>query len=85
MMFFVLMFFCVGLFFGNINALAMQPLGKIAGMGVAVVGFIVTLLQFMLGTLIGQLYNGTIIPLIGSFAICSFLSIWSLKLIRKWE
>jgi DHA1 family bicyclomycin/chloramphenicol resistance-like MFS transporter len=85
MIFLIFMFFCVGLFFGNINALAMQPLGKIAGMGVAVVGFIVTLLQFLLGTLIGQLYNGTIIPLIGSFAVCSFLSIWSLKLIRKWE
>ena len=28
-------FFCVGLLFGNLNALAMEPLGKMAGLGAA--------------------------------------------------
>ena len=31
-------FFGIGLLFGNLNALAMQPLGRIAGTGAAVVG-----------------------------------------------
>ena len=31
-------FFCVGILFGNLNVLAMEPLGHIAGVGVAVVG-----------------------------------------------
>src|SRR4029434_1277649 len=31
-------FFGIGLLFGNLNALAMQPLGHIAGTGAAVVG-----------------------------------------------
>lgn len=57
-------FFCIGILFGNLNALAMQPLGRLAGLGSAIVGSFSTLIQLALGTLIGQNYNGTIFPLI---------------------
>ena len=57
-------FFCTGILFGNINALAMQPLGHMAGLGAAVVGSLSTLISMMLGTFIGQNYNGTILPLV---------------------
>ena len=36
-------FFCIGLLFGNLNALAMEPLGHIAGVGAAVVASLTTL------------------------------------------
>ena len=68
-------FFCVGILFGNQNALAMEPLGHLAGIGAAVVGSLSTLISIPLGTLIGQSYNGTVAPLIIGIAVLSGLSI----------
>jgi DHA1 family bicyclomycin/chloramphenicol resistance-like MFS transporter len=72
-------FFAVGILFGNQNALAMEPLGHIAGIGSAIVGSLSTLLSMPLGTLIGQLYNGTVMPLIAGLALLSglaLLAVW---------
>lgn len=68
-------FFCIGILFGNFNALAMEPLGHIAGVGAAVVGSLTTFISLALGTLIGQSYDGTVLPLIGSFALLGIVSI----------
>ena len=57
--------------FGNLNALAMKPLGHIAGVGAAMVGSLSTFISLLLGTVVGQSYNGTILPLIGGFTILS--------------
>jgi DHA1 family bicyclomycin/chloramphenicol resistance-like MFS transporter len=73
-------FFCVGILFGNLNSLAMEPLGHIAGVGAAVVGSLSTLLAVPLGTLVGQGYNGTVLPLVGGFAILSLLAL----LVMSW-
>ncbi|PKL38930.1 MAG: Bcr/CflA family drug resistance efflux transporter [Spirochaetae bacterium HGW-Spirochaetae-1] len=75
MVYFIPTFFCIGIQFGNLNALAMDPLGKIAGTGAAIVGFISTLVQFILGTIIGQLFNDTLMPLIGGFVAMSLVSL----------
>lgn len=72
-------FFCIGLLFGNLNALAMQPLGHIAGTGAAVVGATSMLISLVLGTWIGQSYNGTVLPLVVGFAslsACSLVALW---------
>ena len=73
--YFMLTFFCVGILFGNNNALAMQPLGHIAGIGAAVVGSLSTFISVPLGTTIGRSYNGTVLPLIVGLAILSALSL----------
>ena len=62
-------FFCVGILFGNLNASAMEPLGSIAGVGAAVVGSLSSLISVALGTLVGQAYNNTVLPLVGGFAL----------------
>jgi len=62
-------FFCMGLLFGNFNALAMEPLGHIAGVAAAVVGCLTSFMSLMLGTAIGQAYDGTVLPLVGGFAV----------------
>ena len=67
MAYFVAAFLCFGLLFGNLNALAMEPLGHIAGVGAAVVGSLSTLMSVPLGTLIGQSFDGTVLPLVGGF------------------
>jgi DHA1 family bicyclomycin/chloramphenicol resistance-like MFS transporter len=72
-------FFGIGLLFGNLNALAMQPLGHIAGTGAAVVGATSMLISLAFGTWIGQSYNGTVLPLVVGFAAlsgCSIVSAW---------
>lgn len=68
-------FFCIGILFGNLNALAMEPLGHIAGVGAAVVGSLSTFIAVPLGTIIGQAYNETVLPLVGGFALLSLLSL----------
>jgi DHA1 family bicyclomycin/chloramphenicol resistance-like MFS transporter len=75
MIYFLMSFFCIGILFGNLNALAMEPLGHIAGVGAAVVGSLSILISLLLGTLIGQSYDGTILPLVGGFAILSVTSL----------
>lgn len=60
-------FFCVGILFGNLNALAMEPLGHIAGLGAALVGSISTFISLPFGWLVGQMYEGTVMPLVGGF------------------
>ncbi|MCB0155677.1 MAG: multidrug effflux MFS transporter [Anaerolineae bacterium] len=80
MVYLLLAFFGIGILFGNMNALAMEPLGHIAGVGAAVVGSLSTLISLLLGTAIGQSYNGTILPLIGGFALLSVASL----LVMSW-
>jgi DHA1 family bicyclomycin/chloramphenicol resistance-like MFS transporter len=75
MTYLIFTFFCVGILFGNQNSLAMEPLGHLAGIGAAIVGSFSTLISIPLGTLIGQSYNGTVIPLIIGVAVLSALSL----------
>lgn len=79
MAYLLLSFFCVGLLFGNLNALAMQPLGHIAGTGAAVVGSLATLTSLILGTLVGQSYNDTVLPLVAGFAILGLLAMVAMR------
>ena len=60
-------FLSVALLFGNLNALAMQPLGHIAGVGAAVVASLATFISVPLGALVGQSFDGTMYALVGAF------------------
>jgi len=68
-------FFCIGILFGNMNALAMNPLGHIAGIGAAVMGSLSTLISVPIGIIIGQSYNDTILPLVAGMVILAGISI----------
>lgn len=74
MAFFMIIFFCVGILFGNLNAIAMKPLGQVAGTASAVVGSLSTLIAVPPGAFIGLCYNGTILPLMTGFAVLSLFS-----------
>jgi len=73
-------FFCIGMLFGNFNALAMEPLGHIAGIGSAMMGSIQMLLSVLIGGLIGQSYHGTLVPLAAGFMILGALALLSIKI-----
>lgn len=80
--FFALQFFAIGFLFGNLRALAMQPVGHIAGIGAAITGFISTLMAVPISTYIGKFIGGTALPLFVGFLICGLLSIFILLFIR---
>jgi len=77
-------FFFMGILFGNLNALAMEPLGHIAGIGAAVVGSVSTLIAVVFGVLVAAAYDGTILPLVIGFAglsmACLITIYWTEKL-----
>lgn len=72
-------FFCIGMLFGNFNALAMEPLGHMAGLGAALTGSVSTLISLPLGWLIGHLYDGSVLPLVGGFALMGSMSLMLMR------
>ncbi|MDC6351480.1 multidrug effflux MFS transporter [Zeaxanthinibacter sp. PT1] len=88
--FFGLQFFAIGFLFGNLRAMAMEPVGHIAGIAAALTGFLSTLMAVPISTFIGQFVLGTALPLFIGFSICSFISILLLGVarssdIREWR
>jgi DHA1 family bicyclomycin/chloramphenicol resistance-like MFS transporter len=59
---------CFGLASANFGALAMQPLGHVAGTASSVQGTIGTIGGALLGLAVGQSFDGTLVPMVGSFA-----------------
>jgi DHA1 family bicyclomycin/chloramphenicol resistance-like MFS transporter len=76
-------FFCLGLVFGNINAMAIESLGHIAGVAAAVIGSVATVISLLFGLLIGQAYDGTVLPLVGGFALLGMASLITMYLTER--
>jgi len=68
MVFMSVSFFALGLIGPNASALAMEPMGHIAGSAAAANGFAGTTIAGLLGGAIGQFYDGTTMPIIIGFA-----------------
>jgi DHA1 family bicyclomycin/chloramphenicol resistance-like MFS transporter len=66
---------CFGLVGANAGALAMEPMGHIAGTASALQGLLSTVGAALIGLVIGQLFNGTTVPLVAGFAICGALGL----------
>jgi DHA1 family bicyclomycin/chloramphenicol resistance-like MFS transporter len=73
--FFALQFFSIGFLFGNIRAMAMEPVGHIAGIAAAVTGFISTVMAVPISIYIGQFILETALPLFVGFSICAALAV----------
>ncbi len=59
--------FCFGLIAPNFNALAMEPMGRIAGTASSFIGATTTFVGAVLGWFVGQHFDGTAGPLIAGF------------------
>jgi DHA1 family bicyclomycin/chloramphenicol resistance-like MFS transporter len=75
--------FCMGMIFGNFNALAMEPMGHLAGMASSVVGCLSLLIAVSVGMGIGQFYNDSLYPLVAGFVLTSAASLVLLRGIPK--
>jgi MFS transporter, DHA1 family, multidrug resistance protein len=73
--FFAIQFFCIGFLFGNLRALAMQPVGHIAGIAAAITGLISTLMAVPISTFIGRFVVQGTLPLFIGFSVCSAISL----------
>lgn len=69
MTYLLIVFVCFGLLFGNLNALAMEPLGHVAGVGAAVVASLPIFVAVPLGAFVGHTFDGTMYAQISAFAI----------------
>ena len=63
--------FCVGALFANLNALAMEPLGHIAGLGAALVGAASNFIALPLAYIIGRAFSGGVTHLVFGFLLLS--------------
>ena len=59
----------------NFNAMAMEPLQRIAGTASSFVGCFTTGAAAIFGWVIGQLYDGTVLPLTSGYAILSAIAL----------
>jgi DHA1 family bicyclomycin/chloramphenicol resistance-like MFS transporter len=64
-----LIFFSVAVLFANFNALALEPLGHIAGTASSVINTVATLGAVPVGYVISQGYDGSVVPLFAGFAV----------------
>lgn len=69
-----IIFACNSFLFSNLNASALSHLGQVAGIGVAVVSSISTLIAVVIGVVVGWFYNDTLIPLSMAFVVSSIVS-----------
>ena len=79
MLYMALSFLFVGILFGNLNALAMEPLGHIAGLGNSVISSLQTFIGAFIGGTIASFYNDNIYPLPIGFFIASLFCLFLLR------
>lgn len=71
----VTVFFQTGLTVGNLNALAMEPLGHIAGLAASVVSAVATVLGGALSIPLSMAFDGTARPLAAGFCALALLGV----------
>ena len=75
LVFMAIQFFTIGFIFGNLRAIAMEPIGHIAGIGAAITGFVSTVMAVPIANYIGSFVKETALPLFIGFSIFGFLSL----------
>lgn len=73
-------FFMVGFTLGNINAIAMEPLGHIAGMAASVIAAVATVIGVAIAVPLGLAFDGTVAPLAFGVALLAGLG----ALLQRW-
>ena len=78
-----LMMFAFGLVFSNFTALAMEPQGHIAGTASSLYGSVTTLVGIGIGYVIGQDYDGTLLPFATGFFFCTLAALAVVLVVEK--
>ena len=76
-------FFMAGTTMGNLNAIAMEPMGHIAGMAASTISGIATVIAAAIAAPIGLTFNGSILPLtLGIFCLSALAFLLMLGMAR---
>ncbi|UMA66096.1 multidrug effflux MFS transporter [Roseivivax marinus] len=78
-------FFMAGLCIGNLNAIAMEPLGHIAGLAASLIGACATVGAVILAIPVGLMFDGTPLPLSVAMAIEATLAVTLMLHLRRVE
>jgi DHA1 family bicyclomycin/chloramphenicol resistance-like MFS transporter len=76
---------CIGLTASNFGAMAMEPVGSVAGVGASLQGFVSTFGGAVVGALIGRRFNGSTLPLATGAFICGLASLLFVLLAEQWR
>ena len=76
------MFFMIGLTAGNLNALAMEPMGHLAGLTASVTGSLGTIGAVALAIPLGLAFDGTPLPLMFGTLLLLGLAFGAVTLLR---
>ena len=66
---------CFSLSVSNFGAMAMEPIGAVAGIGASLQGFISTFAGALMGAAIGRQFNGAATPLAAGSLICGLMGL----------
>ncbi|REE25688.1 DHA1 family bicyclomycin/chloramphenicol resistance-like MFS transporter [Winogradskyella pacifica] len=81
--FLMLQFASVAFLFGNYRALAMQPMGHIAGVGSALNGFISTIMAVPIANYIGSFVKTSVLPLFIGFFVTGIIGLVLFYSVKK--
>ena len=74
---------CFSLSVSNFGAMAMEPVGSVAGIGASLQGFISTFGAALVGAVIGRQFNGSTVPLAVGALGCGLVSLVFVLLAEK--
>ncbi len=76
-------FWVAGMTLGNINAMAMEPMGHIAGMAASVITAVGTVGAVMIAVPLGLFFDGTPVPTAAGVLACAALAYLSLRAVPE--
>jgi DHA1 family bicyclomycin/chloramphenicol resistance-like MFS transporter len=80
-----LAFFMFGLIVANFDAIAMEPMGEIAGTAASVVGFFTMATAAALGAVVGRLFDGSVLPLAAGFTALGLCALLCVVCVEGWR
>ncbi|GAB4260753.1 MAG: multidrug effflux MFS transporter [Pararhodobacter sp.] len=73
--FMVLQFFSIGFLLGNLNALALEPMGHVAGMAASVMSGVATVASALLAAPVVRFHDGTPLPIAMAVLLCTLAAL----------
>ena len=79
----IIAFFAIGFQGPNYNAIAMEPLGALAGSGAALIGFASSFVSASIGGLVARQFDGTVTPIFLGHAVVGSLALITIFITEK--
>lgn len=76
-------FGCAGLVLGNVNALALEPMGHIAGTAASIVTALGTIGAALIAAVVGLTFDGTPVPVAAGILVCALGALALMQRLRK--